>query len=333
MSKFPLVSVMIPCYNHEKYILNAVSSALSLDYPNLEVIFLDDCSTDNSFEIVKNSEYSKDKRLKIYRNEKNLGRTRTYRKLLYELSKGDWVIMLDGDDYFYDDDFLKYSFEKISAFLNSDKIVATIGGYIKKEGEIEIKNIPPSKMVSGVDLVLKYPDIFYSHGAVIYKRVDAIQIDFYRTGIMSDDLESHLRLFLNGDVLYIDRIFYVWNVNPQSTTVKASYNDYFRNINTLINSVYSYGVLLYPNREKDFRKWKKKAFLKLSNILISVYGFKDKVKSKKIYNDITSNVGFFSFIFSSTFFTFILYLFLPSGLFLKLRNYAQRMRKKLYRVH
>jgi glycosyltransferase involved in cell wall biosynthesis len=323
---------MIPCYNHEKYILNAISSALSFNYPNLEVIFLDDCSKDNSFEIVKNSKYSSDKRLKIYRNEENLGRTRTYRRLLYELAKGEWVIMLDGDDYFYDDDFLKYSFEKISDF-NSDKIVATIGGYIKKEVELEIKNIPPSKMVSGVALVLKYPDIFYAHGAVIYKRVDAIQIDFYRADIMSDDLESHLRLFLNGDVLYIDRIFYVWNVNSQSATVKASYNDYLRNINTLINYVHSYGVLLYPNREKDFRKWKKKAFLKLSNILISVYGFKDKVKYQKIYNDITSNVGLLSFIFSFTFFTFIFYLFLPSGLFLKLRNYAQRIRKKLYRVH
>jgi len=332
MYKFPFVSVMIPCYNHEKYILNAISSALSFNYPNLEVIFLDDCSKDNSFEIVKNSKYSSDKRLKIYRNEENLGRTRTYRRLLYELAKGEWVIMLDGDDYFYDDDFLKYSFEKISDF-NSDKIVATIGGYIKKEVELEIKNIPPSKMVSGVALVLKYPDIFYAHGAVIYKRVDAIQIDFYRADIMSDDLESHLRLFLNGDVLYIDRIFYVWNVNSQSATVKASYNDYLRNINTLINYVHSYGVLLYPNREKDFRKWKKKAFLKLSNILISVYGFKDKVKYQKIYNDITSNVGLLSFIFSFTFFTFIFYLFLPSGLFLKLRNYAQRIRKKLYRVH
>jgi len=329
MSKFPLVSVMIPCYNHEKYILNAISSALSLDYPNLEVIFLDDCSSDNSFEIVKNSKYSNDKRLKIYRNEKNLGKTRTYRELLYELAKGEWVIMLDGDDYFYDDDFLKYSFEKISDF-NSDKIVAIIGGYIKREDRIEIKNIPTSKIMNGVDLVLKYPNIFYSHGAVIYKRVDAMQIDFYRAGIMSDDLESHLRLFLNGDVLYIDRIFYVWNVNSQSATVKASYNDYLKNIDTLINSVYSYGVSLYPNRKEDFKKWKKKAFLNLSNILISVYGFKDKVKSQKIYNDITSNVGLLSFIFSSTFFTFIFYLLLPSELFLKLRNYAQRMRKKMY---
>ena len=329
MYKFPFVSVMIPCYNHEKYILNAISSALSFNYPNLEVIFLDDCSKDNSFEIVKNSKYSSDKRLKIHRNEENLGRTRTYRRLLYELAKGEWVIMLDGDDYFYYDDFLKYSFEKISDF-NSEKIVATIGGYIKKEGGMEIKNIPPSKMVRGVDLVLKYPHIFYSHGAVIYKRVDAMQIDFYRAGIMSDDLESHLRLFLNGDVLYIDKIFYVWNVNYQSTTVKASYNDYLRNTNTLINSVYSYGVLLYPDKEKDFIKWKKKAFLKLSNILISVYGFKDKVKYQKIYKDITSNVGFFSFIFSSSFFTFILYLFLPSGLFLKIRNYVRRVRKKMY---
>ena len=329
MYKFPFVSVMIPCYNHEKYILNAISSALSFNYPNLEVIFLDDCSKDNSFEIVKNSKYSSDKRLKIHRNEENLGRTRTYRRLLYELAKGEWVIMLDGDDYFYYDDFLKYSFEKISDF-NSDKIVAIIGGYIKREGGIKIKNIPKSKIMNGVDLVLKYPDIFYAHGAVIYKRVDAIQIDFYRADIMSDDLESHLRLFLNGDVLYIDRIFYVWNVNSQSATVKASYNDYLRNINTLINYVHSYGVLLYPNIEKDFRKWKKKAFLKLSNILISVYGFKDKVKYQKIYKDITSNVGFFSFIFSSSFFTFILYLFLPSGLFLKIRNYVRRVRKKMY---
>ncbi len=54
------ITIMIPTYNQAKYISKAIESALSIDYQNLEVIVSDDCSTDNTKEVV--SKYLADKR-------------------------------------------------------------------------------------------------------------------------------------------------------------------------------------------------------------------------------------------------------------------------------
>ena len=67
----PLVSVIIPCYNAEKYIEQAVHSIMNQTYKNLEIIVTDDCSIDRSFEILKKLE-KEDSRIKLYRNETNL---------------------------------------------------------------------------------------------------------------------------------------------------------------------------------------------------------------------------------------------------------------------
>ncbi len=59
--------------------------------------------------------------------------------------------------------------------------------------------IPNERYFSdGLEISLMYPDIVYAHGAVLYKRDKALEIDSYRAGIVSDDLETHLRLFSCG---------------------------------------------------------------------------------------------------------------------------------------
>ncbi|MGC8706738.1 MAG: glycosyltransferase family 2 protein, partial [Desulfurella sp.] len=88
----PKVTIAIPAYNQAKYIKQAIDSALNQDYPNLEVIVSDDASLDDTRQIVK--EYN-DKRLKYYRNEKNIGRVANHRKLLYEYATGEYVLNLD----------------------------------------------------------------------------------------------------------------------------------------------------------------------------------------------------------------------------------------------
>jgi glycosyltransferase involved in cell wall biosynthesis len=87
------VSILIPCYNAEKWIAQAIQSALDQTYENKEVIVVDDGSTDGSLNIIKQFEGKI-----IYESGLNKGGNVTRNRLL-NLSSGEWVQYLDADDY------------------------------------------------------------------------------------------------------------------------------------------------------------------------------------------------------------------------------------------
>ena len=91
------VSILIPCYNAEKWIKQAIESALNQTYPHKEVIVIDDGSTDNSLEIIK----SFGDRI-IWEAGENRGGNVARNRLL-ELSTGEWLQYLDSDDYLLPD--------------------------------------------------------------------------------------------------------------------------------------------------------------------------------------------------------------------------------------
>lgn len=96
-----LVSVIMPAYNAEKYIRQAVSSALAQTYGNLELIVIDDCSTDSTFGILEELA-AQDPRVRPLRNEHNCGVARTRNRGL-DLCNGEYVALLDSDDIWYKD--------------------------------------------------------------------------------------------------------------------------------------------------------------------------------------------------------------------------------------
>lgn len=89
-------SIIIPIYNREKFIKNTVQSALEQTYSNIELICLDDASTDDSLNILKALQ-KKDSRIKIVEQAKNMG-THMARKVAVENASGDYVLFLDCDD-------------------------------------------------------------------------------------------------------------------------------------------------------------------------------------------------------------------------------------------
>lgn len=95
MSKF-LISVIIPVYNVEKYIAKALTSICNQTYKNLQIIVIDDCSTDQTFNIVK--EIAKnDSRVLLLRNDVNSKIVKTLNYGL-EFATGDYIARMDGDD-------------------------------------------------------------------------------------------------------------------------------------------------------------------------------------------------------------------------------------------
>ena len=97
MEKEPLISILIPVYNTEKYIKRCIESAMNQSYQNIEIVVVDDGSKDNSLKIIKDLA-NKDSRIKVYskENENNLAKTRNY---LMDRINGEYYTFLDSDDY------------------------------------------------------------------------------------------------------------------------------------------------------------------------------------------------------------------------------------------
>lgn len=94
-----MISIITPLYNKEKSIARTIESVIHQSYNNWELIIINDGSTDNSATIV--SSYLSDKRIKyLYKDNSGVSPTRN---LGINIAKGDWIICIDADDYFFPD--------------------------------------------------------------------------------------------------------------------------------------------------------------------------------------------------------------------------------------
>lgn len=99
--KNALISVIMPCYNSSRFVAKAILSVLDQTYKNLELIIVDDCSTDDTIKIIKKF-LKQDKRIKFYSTKKNSKNVAKPRNLGVSKSVGEYVAFLDSDDYWHE---------------------------------------------------------------------------------------------------------------------------------------------------------------------------------------------------------------------------------------
>lgn len=126
----PLVSVVMPAYNAEKYIGEAIRSVQSQTYTNWILLVIDDCSTDHTVDVVQ-AFVNTDDRIRLFRNTRNLGAAKTRNRGL-ELSEGEWVALLDSDDIWHSDKLEK----QLAVALNSgSEIIYCSYSLISSDGQ------------------------------------------------------------------------------------------------------------------------------------------------------------------------------------------------------
>lgn len=129
--EFPLISVIIPIYNVEDYLEQCINSVCTQSYENLQIIIVDDGSTDNSLSVCKKYQ-ERDRRVEVLHKE-NGGQT-SARKAGLRTAAGEYVSFVDGDDWIDRD-----TFEKIIPYL-SEPVRADIVAYGCIEEYPEYKN-------------------------------------------------------------------------------------------------------------------------------------------------------------------------------------------------
>lgn len=135
-----LVSVIMPSYNTAAYIADSIKSVISQTYQNWELIIVDDCSTDNTDDIVS---YFSDNRIKYMKNKKNMGAAATRNRALRE-AKGEWIAFLDSDDL-----WLPTKLEKQINFMKNNGYVFSYHNYEKIDENSENLNV----IVTGPKLI------------------------------------------------------------------------------------------------------------------------------------------------------------------------------------
>ena len=138
-----LVSVVMPCYNGEKYISQAIESVLNQSYSNIELLVIDDCSTDSSAEIIKQYQ-NKDKRIKYFKTQQPSGSPTLPRNIGLQKSNGQYIAFLDCDDYWN-----STKIQNQIALFNDKSVVLVFSNY-EKIDELGNKNnrliIAPAKV-------------------------------------------------------------------------------------------------------------------------------------------------------------------------------------------
>lgn len=195
MSDFPLVSVVIPCFNAENYVAEAIDSVLSQTYPHIELIVVDDKSSDRSAEIIR----TYGDKLKFKQNNHN-GACFS-RNTGLALSQGEYVQFLDADDL-----LLPQKIEKQLPFLTSNQFdLVFCNGYLFGDDRPQrpIKKLQALPSPTGIDpFIYCFLNGFGTEGP-LHRRSLLEKVGGFRVGLAgAQEFDLHVRLGAAGARLH-----------------------------------------------------------------------------------------------------------------------------------
>jgi len=241
MKKQPLVSIIITSYNRANMIGKAIESALIQDYPNLEIIVSDNCSSDNTDAVIR--QYMIDDRIKYNINKENIGMNRNFKKAFFELSSGEYILNISSDDYLSDNRLVSDAVSLINKYDNLSFVTAK---YVLLNEENKKITEPPMP-ISYEDEYLKGTDFFktLSSGsalgwtAVVMRKSYLDHNLFDNENSTAQDQISNLRMALKGDIGLINRNSYVFRQHQNNSYNYTHLTRYMENL-VLYDEVINY---------------------------------------------------------------------------------------------
>jgi glycosyltransferase involved in cell wall biosynthesis len=200
----PLVTIAVICYKQERFIEEAVKSALAQTYSPLEVVITDDCSPDATFSIVEKivSEYTGPHKVIIHRNEQNLGLAGNINKA-WELSSGEFFVSQGGDDV----SFPHRTSTLVDAWLSRDPrpdLVYSGVVLIDEDGNEISRNTLVAETTPPVEDTITVRKVFVAGGcAAAYSRSLHYFAGPLDSGVIAEDFVYSFRALLGNGVVGI----------------------------------------------------------------------------------------------------------------------------------
>ena len=205
-----LVSIVINCYNGEKYLRKSIESVLDQSYQNFELIFWDNQSTDQSKNIIQSYQ---DKRIKYFYSP-NYTTLYQARNLALKECKGDFVCFLDVDDY-----FLKNKIAKQLLYFNDQKVGVIYSNYYRYYEDINKKKLLTNKLLPSGNLtqyILEESQISFMTVMIRKKSLDSLKFNFDKKYSIIGDYDLLYRLSFNWDFCYIEEPLAVYRIHKDN---------------------------------------------------------------------------------------------------------------------
>lgn len=225
-----LVSVLVPCYNHEKFLMDCIDGLINQTYRNIELIVYDDCSTDQSWGVLQKSKKNLENRFKkliLLKNDVNQGLTKNLNRMLAS-AQGKYIKIIASDDILH----REYISSCVEFFeRNPDVDVIVTNGYrIEEESSYQNFINPREFYITAPNLLEKNlfekvykENIIFAPGAILRKSVYE-EYGNYNEKIAIEDWEYWLRILKDGKVkfYYLDTPLVYYRENSSSFTSLTS---------------------------------------------------------------------------------------------------------------
>lgn len=217
-----LVSLILPCYNHEKYISDCLNSLCAQTYQNIEILITDDCSRDDSFSVLQSWQQQLEQRfcrVSIRKNEENQGVVKTLNSMLADC-KGDYIKVLATDDMLLPDAIEKMvSFAEQEdcdiAFTNAYHFDESLHYPITTPSCLEKHYPTPPEWGTNLTGTLLARN-FICAPAVIMPRRTIEKFGLYDPAYIMEDFEYWLRVSISGKFRYLDECTVLYRMNHNS---------------------------------------------------------------------------------------------------------------------
>ena len=225
--KQPLVSIFMPTYNHARFLDNSIKSILDQKYKNIVIVIGDDCSTDNSKNIILKYKNLHPNKIKFYENKKNIGVSKHF-KDLYNKCEGDYIAHFSGDDIFYPD-----KIEKQVAFMELNKDCVLCGhdtDIIDKNGNLmnyKFSDLNPITRGRGLKNIIENGTCFPGPSWLVRKNKDK-KIEFDEKIKYRNDWKLLIDIVGNDSRYdFIEGIFSAYRIHDKNLSSKFSFDKYF----------------------------------------------------------------------------------------------------------
>lgn len=231
----PLISVLLPVYNGEKFLAEAVQSVLNQTLSDFELICINDGSTDKSLNILKRFA-KKDKRVFILNNPKNIGMAASL-NLAMSKARGKYIARMDSDDI-----SLPTRFSKQIDLLKSDPKLVAVGGQeeiIDENGQVKAVKFFP---ISTSDCYQTLANFMPIQPPLLLARADAFKRCRYNTAICkNDDINIYFQLLQFGQMSNVNEIIFQYRQLNTSLTHSNAKSVFFMALKNRIDGILHFG--------------------------------------------------------------------------------------------